>query len=74
MRNLIEFIDDNSNVIEVKACCCGHYKYPMSIVVDDGEIFDLMSGIKIPRTRNFYRKDNQGYYYIPEVIENNKVS
>ncbi len=71
MRNLIEFIDDHSNRIEVRACCCGHYKYPMSIIVKNlqtGEMYDLMSGRNIPRKRNFYKRDKQGYYYIQEGI------
>lgn len=70
MRNLIEFIEDNSNTIEVLACCCGHGRYDMSIVVlsSEEDIFDLMSGISIPRQGRFYVKDKQGYYYIPEVV------
>lgn len=54
------------------ACCCGHNRYPMTIVVsgrfNGREVFyDLLSDIDIPRTRNFYKKDKQGYYYIPEI-------
>lgn len=69
MKNLIEFINDHSNLITVLGCCCGHFRYPMTIVVktNDGEIFDLMSNIEIPRKKRFYKKDKQGYYYIPEV-------
>lgn len=69
MRKLINFIDENSNMIKVIACCCGHRKYPMTIIVkhNDGKIYDLMSDIEIPRTRRFYKKDSEGYYYIPEV-------
>ena len=57
---------------KIIACCCGHGKYPMTIIVKhkEGTIFDLMSGIQISRTRNFYKKDKQGYYYIPEVNRN----
>ena len=70
MRNLINFIDDHSNAIEVVACCCGHNKYPMTIIVKGigNGVFDLMSGVIISRTINFYKKDKQGYYYIPEVV------
>ena len=55
--------------IKILACCCGHGKYPMSIVaIDDyDDIFEMFSDTSIPRTRNFYKKDKQGYYYIPEV-------
>ena len=71
MRKLIDFIDDHSNMIEVIACCCGHYKYPMTIIVEhnNGIIYDLMSDIEIPRKRRFYKRDKQGYYYIPEIVK-----
>lgn len=56
-------------------CCCGHGKYPPTIVfraVDPFTFFryyDLVSGVEIPRTKRFYTKDKEGYYYIKEVIE-----
>jgi len=30
--------------------------------------FELFSGKIIPRKIKFYKKDKQGYYYIPETI------
>ena len=65
------FIDNlNSCDIRTKACCCGHGKYPMTIVVESlHSNFDLVSGVYIPRKRKFYKKDKQGYYYIPEVLK-----
>ena len=67
MRILIENIGDNCNTV---ACCCGHGKYPMTIVCEEnGEYFDIVSNIEIPRTRKFYKKDKQGYYYIPECVK-----
>lgn len=55
--------------LRLKACCCGHNKYPITIVFQaiDDNYYELLSGIRIPRTRNFYKKDKQGYYYIPEI-------
>ena len=55
--------------LEIVASCCGHDKYPMTIIVKNnkGQIFDLVSDTAIPRTRNFYRRDEEGYYYIPEI-------
>tara|TARA_Y100000310_G_scaffold295555_1_gene327040 strand:+ start:5350 stop:5622 length:273 start_codon:yes stop_codon:yes gene_type:complete len=70
MRNLIEFIEENNNLIEILACCCGHKKYNMTIVVFmEGCLhpYDLFTGKQIPRKKRFYKKDKQGYYYIPEV-------
>ena len=66
MRNFIK----NLNYFNIKtlASCCGHGKYPMTIIVESGYgNFELVSGSIIPRKRNFYKKDKQGYYYIPEV-------
>lgn len=71
MVNLIEFINEHTNLFETVACCCGHGKYNMTILMKDldtGNIFDLVSKIDIPRKRNFYKKDKEGYYFIPEVI------
>jgi len=66
MKILIENIRDSCNTV---ACCCGHGKYPMTIVCEmNGEYFDIVSDIEIPRSKRFYKKDKQGYYYIPETI------
>lgn len=52
------------------ASCCGHQKYKMTLVVNAGHgIYDLVSGVQIPRKRKFYKKDKEGFYYIPEVVE-----
>jgi hypothetical protein len=69
LSNLLE-----SSPFSIIACCCGHGKYPMSIVIgfDDGEIhpypFELFTGRLIRRRRKFYKRDKQGYYYIPETV------
>ncbi len=74
MKNLIDFM--KLNEIETLACCCGHGKYPMTIVCNWGEtIFEIVSYTEIPRKNKFYKKDKDGYYYIPEVpqpLEENK--
>lgn len=62
---------------EVVACCCGHGRYPLTIVcrnnfTNSGEYFDLISGVEIPRKKRYYFKDKKGYFYIPEVIKNKK--
>ena len=57
--------------VTVIASCCGHDKYPKTIIITEksGRISDLISGITIPRKKRFYRKDVEGYYYIPELME-----
>jgi len=57
--------------VPVKACCCGHGKYPMTIVIEDnyGEFWEIIHNKQIPRSRNFYKKDKQGMYFIPEVMK-----
>ncbi len=66
---------------KIIACCCGHGKYPLTIMVshtnkwttDQEKVYnELISGKQIYRKRNFYKKDKQGYYYIPEVKANKK--
>lgn len=52
------------------ASCCGHGKYRMTIVANlDGVRYEFISGKIIPRKSRFYKKDKNGYYYIPEVEE-----
>ena len=71
---LLEFINSTKlsshNEIRTLGSCCGHGIYTMTIVVKDRyspHPYELLSGKDIPRTRNFYKRDKQGYYYIPEV-------
>jgi hypothetical protein len=69
VRN-INWYCKNKDYLTVIASCCGHNKYPMTIVVKNriGFIFDFISDKEIPRKRNFYKRDKQGYYYIPECV------
>lgn len=74
MKNIIDFINDNTEY-QTRACCCGHKKYPMTIIIglEGDEEFgnvELISGKTIPRKRRFYKKDKQGCYFIPETIKN----
>jgi hypothetical protein len=59
---------------DIVASCCGHSVYPMSIIVRGrkngiANYGELLSGININRTKKFYKRDKQGYYFIPEVIK-----
>ena len=51
--------------------CCGHGKYPMTIIVGIGENlrWEIVSGKYINRKKRFYKKDKQGIYYIPETLK-----
>lgn len=58
----------------VVACCCGHGKYPLSIIcrhsVEHKMVYyDLISKTDIPRSKKFYVRDANGYYFIPEVVK-----
>lgn len=65
LRNFITYFSTFENVV---ACCCGHGKYHMTIVVKFGKGYgEIFSGVDIPRTRRFYKKDSRGFYFIPEV-------
>ena len=75
MKELIEILQARG--VRTVACCCGHGKYNMSIVIKQGletnpYNFEIVSQKVIPRKRNLYKKDKQGYYFIPEVINNGK--
>ena len=67
---LIEFMKIMGGKLQPVASCCGHGKYPMTIIVRNhlGITWDLISNEIILRKRNFYKKDKQGYYYIPETL------
>ena len=67
MKELIENLNLYTT-LNLKACCCGHFRYPMTLLIKFGdEIIDLFTGKVIPRKKRFYKKDKQGYYFIPEV-------
>lgn len=71
LEKKIEMINSISGV-KTLASCCGHGKYSPSIIIknDFGIVFDFYTLKEIPeKKRNrYYRKDNQGFYYIPELI------
>lgn len=61
---------------EPVACCCGHGRYPMTVICkvhDKNRYFDLISGKDVKRKEGggWYLKDKDGYYFIPEVIDKN---
>ena len=57
--------------IETVGACCGHGIYNPSIFINHkGKKIDLFSGKIILRKRRFYKTDQKGYYYIPEVKNN----
>ena len=63
---------------ETLLSCCGHDKYPKTIIVRNkasGCVFEWYSKIILESTykngkrrKRFYEKDNEGYYFIPELI------
>lgn len=65
--------------IETVACCCGHGKYPLTIVIkgktwDDKTkkfidcFIEVISKSIIFRKKKFYKRDSEGYHYIPEAV------
>ncbi len=73
MAQVIHFL--NFNGIKTLSCCCGHKKYPMTIIANTGMLMkpvEIFSGKFIPRKRNFYKRDEQGHYYIPETPQSNE--
>ncbi len=68
----------NRNGFKTILSCCGHGKYPKTILLrfEDNRVYDLFSLIelkpynpKIKKQYNrYYKKDAEGYHYIPEII------
>ncbi len=72
MRPIMKVFGDKR--FPTRACCCGHGKYPMTLIMErDGKNFEFFSGKEIPRKKKFYKKDKQGYYYIPETLTNKEL-
>lgn len=70
MKKICWLINEKTNYVTI-ASCCGHGIYPMSIVVARGygNPIEWFSQIEIPRKRRFYKRDKNGYFYIPETIK-----
>lgn len=73
MREIVKFLKEKHTIV---ACCCGHSRYPMTIVVKEGVtdglkrtilFTEIFSGIVFEPRKKIYKRDEQGYYYIPEV-------
>jgi len=70
MKNIIHTLKDYG--FDIRACCCGHHKYDMTIVCYSeilNEYFDFMTLKTIYRKNKFYKKDKNGFYYIPECVK-----
>lgn len=80
MKPLIKFLKDTG--LNPVACCCGHGKFmryngkririPMTVVIKDkqfNENYELFTQVDIPRKRKYYKRNNRGIFYIPEVLE-----
>lgn len=70
MRSAIRCLNDYGT--KTLACCCGHGKYPMTIVIDVGVDkvipLEIFSGMFLPRKKKFYVKNKSGDYVIPESM------
>ena len=72
MREAIRCLNDYG--IKTLACCCGHGKHPITIVIDIGEKvnkiipLEIFSGVCLPRKKKFYIKQKDGTYIIPESV------
>lgn len=73
MRHKIHSLQNTG--IEPKACCCGHGKYPATIIVRsrEGVNVEYYSGVIIQRKKRFYRRDSVGMFFIPETMPPTQV-
>jgi hypothetical protein len=55
------------------ASCCGHDRYPMTVVVKcpDGLVMEYFSKVLLQRKKRnrYYTRDSKGYYYIAACVE-----
>ena len=68
-QSLSSHLDKNWEIV---ACCCGHEKYPMSLIIKhktNNRLFplEIFSRTLIKRKTRYYKRDNKGMFYIPEV-------
>lgn len=72
MVNIVNFIN-NSTEFKTISCCCGHNRYPPTLLVrhpsySGNYALEIFSHKVIKRKKRFYKKDEEGYYYIPELL------
>ena len=70
IRHLLETMYRHG--IRTVASCCGHGRYPVTIIAYsklNDHYWEVCSGKQIRRTRNFYKMDKNGYYFVPEVSQ-----
>jgi hypothetical protein len=80
MKNIVNWINNNTHYKTVM-CCCGHDKYKSSLIVIDLEVaewcrcpYDIFNDYYFKhKQRKFYKKDNEGFYYIPEIEKIKRV-
>ena len=75
MKSLVWWINEQGQY-RTLGCCCGHGKYPPSIIVVEKEtklVSDWFSILALPRfykngrvNRRFYVRDDQGIYHLNE--------
>ena len=72
MRMAIKNLQEQG--ITTLACCCGHGKAPMTIVIDIGRgtgkviPLEIFSNEILARKKRFYIKQKNGQYIIPETV------
>lgn len=81
VRKFVEWLNNKHKTI---LSCCGHGRYPMTIIIKEGceingirkiTFKEIISGkiLRIKKSaldkdpKKFYKKDGDGYYYIPEI-------
>lgn len=80
LQGIINMINDNEYGIRTISSCCGHGKYPRTILThnkETGLIKEWFSGTTIalsPRkSHKYYKKDKDGFYYLPELTPCKKM-
>lgn len=72
LKKIVKRLNKQPN-FKTLACCCGHKKYSPTIIIKDkkGRIFEFFSRkqLDIKKRNRYYKKDINGFYYIPETMK-----
>jgi hypothetical protein len=76
-KSVEEINNDKFERFQTRLSCCGHGKYTKTIIVKNKRsqhVFEWFSGIPLENyyrngklRKKWYKKDEEGYYYLPEV-------
>ena len=77
MRETVERIN-KEGTYRTLASCCGHGKFPKTIVVKEKETKNILEyytkiRLQVKKRNRYYRKDKDGFYFIPKLYRGDEI-